>query len=75
MKTQTQEILKNGDTVYNSGHRFIARNVRKSPHGLAPSGQEVWHYEGECFPGESLENTGFNGGTYSWRKGEAFNAA
>jgi hypothetical protein len=65
----TATELKEGQIVKHYGHEFIATNVRQSP-GRNAFGEIVWNYEGVCTnssANDSIRNTGFNGGTYSWR--------
>ena len=65
MKNNT---LREGQIVNNYGQEFIARNIIYV--GINGMGEQVFNYRGECTDNpcnDNIRNTGYNGGTYSWR--------
>lgn len=63
--------LKNGDTVFVQGHRFIVRDVRISGRKGEPgpgkdvNADDVIRFNGDCADADdSIKGTGYDGGVY-----------
>lgn len=64
--------IENGDTVLNYGYEFLVTEVDGGT-TLTAHGQRVWYFTGICTDSprnNSIRHTCYNGGRYSWRKGE-----
>ena len=71
--TMKNTELKEGQIVHNYGKQFIATNVCKNDE-LNGFGEVVWNYTGVCTESsvnDDIRNTGYNGGSYSWRASDS----